>query len=388
MQNKFNWLIILIALTAIECKNTETSEIDTTQHTDRYQIEGTVSDIQDGVMYLEEVDRLEGIEAQIDSALIKDGNFTFEGRIDEPRMFRIKTADSTPSSLYFILSNEQITVTGIKDSLYKAKVSGATVNAVYRDYYDNSFETVREKAGHVYAYSDSLTKGGKVKLDKVQRQEMDQKWEELSAFNDSITEVFIRTHKNSLATPLIIKERYIQYPNPEKAREFYDMLDTVSKSSYYGFKLADALKGLEAVAVNSPAPAIDNQVNLDGELIGLGDYKGKYVLVDFWASWCAPCRKENPNVKSAYDVYHPKGLEILAISLDDKKNLWEKAIEADNLPWAHVSDLKGFKNEAAQAYSVSSIPQNFLINPDGIIIATNLREEGLHTKLKEVFGEL
>lgn len=121
-----------------------------------------------------------------------------------------------------------------------------------------------------------------------------------------------------------------------------------------------------------------------GKHVTLSSLRGKYVLVDFWASWCGPCRKENPNVVAAYQKYHDKGFEILGVSLDDKKNLWEKAINADKLSWYHVSDLKGWRNQAAGLYMVKSVPSSFLLDKDGKIIAKNLRGEALHRKLAEL----
>ncbi|MEL6864507.1 MAG: TlpA disulfide reductase family protein [Bacteroidota bacterium] len=124
-----------------------------------------------------------------------------------------------------------------------------------------------------------------------------------------------------------------------------------------------------------------------GEAMSLSDLRGKVVLVDFWASWCGPCRKENPNVKRLYDRYKDKGFDIIGVSLDRKKDSWLKAIEKDALPWHHVSDLKGWSNRVAKQYSVSSIPQTVLLDPEGKIIAHNLRGEVLAMRLKQIFGE-
>jgi thiol-disulfide isomerase/thioredoxin len=115
--------------------------------------------------------------------------------------------------------------------------------------------------------------------------------------------------------------------------------------------------------------------------------KGKVVLIDFWASWCGPCRKENPNVKKLYTKYKRKGFEILGVSLDSDKGRWEQAIKQDGLEWLHVSDLRKWQSIAAKAYSVTSIPQTFLIGRDGTIIARGLRGPALEQKLAEVFAE-
>lgn len=123
----------------------------------------------------------------------------------------------------------------------------------------------------------------------------------------------------------------------------------------------------------------------DGKAVSLSSYKGSYVLLDFWASWCVPCRAENPNVLAAYEKFKGKNFRILAVSLDDKKSAWLKAIQEDKLPWTQLSDLKGAENKAGKLYGVTSIPQNFLINPEGKIIGRNLRGKALEEKLSKIF---
>ncbi|MBI3233320.1 MAG: TlpA family protein disulfide reductase [Bacteroidetes bacterium] len=131
--------------------------------------------------------------------------------------------------------------------------------------------------------------------------------------------------------------------------------------------------------INLPDPS--------GNMIKLSSLRGQYVLVDFWASWCRPCRAENPNVVKAYKKYHGKGFEIFGVSLDDNNDKWKKAIDADNLTWKHVSELKGWQSDVCRKYNVNSIPFSILLDKDGKIIATNLRGEELENKLKELLGE-
>jgi peroxiredoxin len=142
---------------------------------------------------------------------------------------------------------------------------------------------------------------------------------------------------------------------------------------------------MRSSTIGAEAPEIEMETP-EGEMMKLSDLRGKYVLIDFWASWCGPCRRENPNVKKVYSKYKDKGFEILGVSLDRDKSRWIKAIEADGLPWPHVSDLRQWKNEAAQTYGVSSIPYTVLVDPEGKIVATRLRGASLEAKLAEVFG--
>lgn len=141
---------------------------------------------------------------------------------------------------------------------------------------------------------------------------------------------------------------------------------------------------LKKVAIGQPAPDFTMNDSL-GNQISLSSKFGNYLLVDFWAAWCGPCRVENPNVVLAYQKYHEKGFDVFGVSLDDDRNEWIQATQDDQLTWTHVSDLKGWGNEAAKLYGVNAIPGNFLLDIDGIIIARNIRGQELQDKLAGIF---
>jgi thiol-disulfide isomerase/thioredoxin len=168
---------------------------------------------------------------------------------------------------------------------------------------------------------------------------------------------------------------------PQYMERYIKDFGTVSPESVATLK--SEMESMRKLMVGSVAPDF-GQATPDGKDLKLSDLRGKYVLIDFWASWCGPCRRENPNVVRMYDQYKDKGFQILSVSLDNARDNWLKAIEADKLSWLHVSDLKGWSNQVAQMYEVTGIPQTYLIGPDGKIVAKGLRGPTLEAKLSEL----
>jgi peroxiredoxin len=175
------------------------------------------------------------------------------------------------------------------------------------------------------------------------------------------------------------------YWDMAKTGPIYRSLSKSLQQTDMGIVLAQRLSAITATAAGATAPLF-TQNDVLGKPVSLASLRGKVVLVDFWASWCTPCRGENPNLVKEYEMYKDKGFEILGVSLDSSKEYWLKAIETDGLPWVHVSDLKGWENEAGRLYGVRSVPSNYLIDKTGKIIATNLIGEQLNKKLAEVFA--
>ncbi|WP_291921604.1 TlpA disulfide reductase family protein [Chitinophaga sp.] len=209
---------------------------------------------------------------------------------------------------------------------------------------------------------------------------------------DDMTERIKLLVKMNQHTPVLMYALDFLHPRKDKdlilaeisrlSKEFPWLAE--AKQKKIDMERAEAIAKKTAIGVT----AMDfSQNNTTGKPVKLSDYRGKYVLLDFWASWCGPCRAENPNVLDNYEKYHSKGLEILGVSLDDKKDAWLKAIKDDGLEWAHVSDLKGWKNAVAKEYNINAVPSNFLLDKEGKIIAKDLRGEELSQKLAEIFGK-
>lgn len=212
---------------------------------------------------------------------------------------------------------------------------------------------------------------------------------------------FISERKNSLVA-LSALQNVNPVDNLDLYKDLYASVSKISPNSGYVKNLQNTIKRAEEqitlqkaeaeknarmeaiLGIGKPAPNIAME-QPNGKLAQLSDLKGKVVLIDFWASWCKPCRRENPNVVRLYKKYNKKGFEVFGVSLDKSKAAWENAIKADKLTWTHVSDLQLWNNAAAQLYGVGSIPATFLIDADGNILAKNLRGSALENKLAEIF---
>lgn len=194
---------------------------------------------------------------------------------------------------------------------------------------------------------------------------------------------FIHTHPGSIAAYFVVIGLQT-VDNPDE----YIMVSKELSISHPAFEFLPILKQkadlLSTISVNSHAPEL-NFPNPEGTSVSLSSLRGKYVLIDFWASWCKPCRMENPNVVRLYNRYKDQGFEIYGYSLDESRNDWIAAIAQDKLTWIHTSDLKGWKAAGAATYGVQSIPTTYLIDPDGVIIGKNLRGKALEEKLAEIF---
>ena len=323
----------------------------------------------------------------LDSATVTNSAYSFTGEITDggPAELldvapRNRPAQRDIARIY--LSQESFSISHV-DSFSNDVVTGSVANTDYQEISAAATPYEKREMALMPAYQ-----AARQAKDEATAKAIETQGEGIDkAMDDSVYAPFVSTHPQS-PLALYALQMYVKNdPDDPALRSLFDGLSPAVKGSTGGKAFDEKLIIAAKTSIGSMAMNFTQNDTL-GKPVSLSAFRGKYVLLDFWASWCGPCRAENPNVVRAYTKYHPKGFEILSVSLDrpGDKDKWLKAIHADKLDWTHVSDLRFWQNAVAVQYGVGSIPQNFLIDPQGKIIAKRLRGDELDEKLGEIFG--
>ncbi|MFA5714028.1 MAG: TlpA disulfide reductase family protein [Bacteroidales bacterium] len=308
------------------------------------------------------------------------GEFVFKGRETKellPDKYRLKHKKSQ----FDLFLDYGVTSLLVEGAFSKSKVSGSATDSLSRAFTENGGLNALMMMGIGIA-NMQFQKEGKEMPDSV----LSNFQEMLKALGNKKKEICAAALEDGgLALAYIVATEDTGLFELAGLNEAYKNLTAKEKASYYGIEFKKALDKLNHLAIGAKAPDFTSTTP-EGENLSLYKFiAGKrVVLIDFWASWCAPCRKENPNVKALYDMAHDKGFDIIAVSLDDDRDKWLKAIEDDGLTWSHVSDLGGWQEGTAKLYNVSAVPSTFLIDGNGVILAKNLRGDELKDKVLSI----
>jgi len=340
----------------------------------RFTIKGNVSNLKEGTrISLTDVNNPSDTVAK--AKLVK-GAFVLNGTVQEPNLYHLNL-DAAQKKIMLFIGNDQVTITGDAAKLQDIEVAGSPTHNDFTAFQ----KTFNPKFQHLSALSAQINaKPGISQDDTLLIQYQDQ----LGVISNDINQ-FIGDRKASPVSPFLILVTSELEQDPAVTAARMNQLDPSVRNSFYAKILQQQLDKRTLGAVGTRATEF-TQDDTTGKPVSLSSFRGKYVLLDFWASWCKPCRMENPNVVVAFNKFKDKNFTVLGISLDRSRDAWLNAIREDQLAWTHVSDLKFWSNDVAVKYGIESIPQNFLIDPDGKIIGKNLRGAELQSKLCELFG--
>ncbi|MBB4601889.1 MULTISPECIES: TlpA disulfide reductase family protein [Hymenobacter] len=370
----------LLGMTNACNKNTTPTSSATGAATDAssYQLTGQLQNAPAGTkVYLAELGETQFVSR--DTATVDDkGQFTFSGNLPEAGIYQVKL-DEQNQALVALENGRQVQLTGNAQQFSQSYTVKGSPDSDLLQQISRSMQTSRQQMQRLeQRFNQAAEQNRRDSLAVLQQKALT-----LQTQGSAGLARLVRQNPNSVVSAFVVTSIINPDDNFALADSVANVLKKNRPDSRFTKALVARLEPLRTTAVGVQAPEI-SLPSPEGKAVALSSLRGKYVLIDFWASWCGPCRQENPNVVKAYNKFKAKGFEIYSVSFDQDRGKWLKAIQNDKLTWTHVSDLKGWESAAGQTYGIKSIPQSYLLDPQGRIIAKNLRGEALDATLASV----
>jgi peroxiredoxin len=374
-------LLVTTALIVFSCNKAGENE---------YIITGTIKGVDGKKVYLEVQDDMTGAFKTLDTVVVEGGKFTMKGSAKEAdiNLIQIETVEG---KIPFILENGDIEMDINKDSLSAVKVTGT--------YNNDELTAYRELVSAIQKKMMKFQKDNMAKMNQAQQKKdtatinaLSKEYFKLQKDFAAQSEEYVKTHPKAFISLLLIESFFQQMVEPAKITTYFNGLDKELKANKHGKKIKSQLDVINkpaapaGVAVGSVAPDF-SAPDPSGKMVSLKQSMGKVTLIDFWASWCNPCRAENPNNVALYNEFHAKGLNIIGVSLDKDGTKWKEAIAKDKLAWPQISNLKYWDEPIRVTYGIESIPATFLLDANGTVVAKDLTGAALKAKVAELLAK-
>ena len=372
------FLMLALGSVLFSCKNVGDDE---------FIITGSIKGVPNGKMVmLQRQDNTLGA-ISTDTVKVEEGKFKFEGKVTEPALYMV-AVEGVQSKSFLILENGEINIEINKDSVFTNKLSGTYNNDQLSEFNANGSKIQKKLKAFEKANGDKMTEAMN-KKDTATIAQLRKQYSDIQGEMQKSSENYVKQHPKSFISALLVDALFNSYaPNVQEIQGYYDGFDAELKKTKVAQGILKKLEEFKTVTVGRKAPEF-TAPNPDGKPVSLKESLGKVTIVDFWASWCGPCRQANPGVVALYNEYHDKGLNIIGVSLDrpGQADKWKEAIAKDQLAWPQVSNLKFWEDPIAVSYGVKAIPATFILNQAGVVVAKDLTGDALKAKIAELLSK-